>query len=112
MDIDLATGLPCHRCGDMLTLLAQIPHSFIRSDGQTVEGRRGIGLCASCDRTDPAAQGLLAYFAVHDNVTEDTVSDVAALIIEWADRIGHRTIAQDIEQAADDDYRRWEAGEL
>jgi hypothetical protein len=42
-----------------------------------------VGLCPVCDRDDPRAQGLLAFFAVHETVTDATVESVAALLEEW-----------------------------
>jgi hypothetical protein len=71
-------------------LVARLPHTLTRSDDSRVEGSRRIGLCSRCDREDPEAQGLLAFFAVHEAVTDATMPSVAELLAEWTDRVAAR----------------------
>ena len=71
-------------------------------------------LCPSCDRDDPAAQGLLAFFAVHQAVADDELLSVAVLITEWIDRIAarDRDAGETSDAALGDDYLRWVDGDL
>jgi len=70
-------------------LVARTSHPLTLADGFQVEGTRGVGLCAGCDRDAPDAQGLLAFFAVHETVSDETVTSVAVLLAEWVDRVAH-----------------------
>jgi len=90
IEVDVRCGRPCHRCDGPLMLLAQVPHILTGSDGSYVEGTRGVGLCVACDRHDPDAQGLLAFFAVHETVTDDTIHSIATLLQEWIGRVADR----------------------
>lgn len=101
VEISRARPRPCHRCGDLLLISAQVPHSWTRTEGTTVEGLRTVGLCPSCDRGDPDAQGVLAFFALNPTITDDTVSSAAALIEEWAHRVAQRP-PPEIPDAVDD----------
>ncbi|MFI9402151.1 DUF6300 family protein [Nocardia sp. NPDC052316] len=55
--------MPCHRCGEVLLCAVRAPHSFLRADGTEVRGTRTVGLCAGCDKENPAARALIDYFA-------------------------------------------------
>jgi hypothetical protein len=97
IEVDVGSGRPCHRCNEVLILLAQVPHVLIGSDGSHVAGTRGVGLCAACDRHDPDAQGLLAFFAVHETVTDETVHSIASLLNEWIGRVADRRASSERE---------------
>lgn len=82
-----------------------------------MQGTRGIGLCARCDNDDPVAHGLLAFFAVHETITDTTVESAAALIDEWTRRVAVRpddtAEAAHIRQAGiDDEAELWLRGEM
>jgi hypothetical protein len=68
-------------------LVARTSHPLTLADGFQVEGTRGVGLCAGGDHDAPDAQGPLAFFAVHETVTDETVTSVTALLTEWVDRV-------------------------
>ena len=70
-------------------LVARTSHPLTLADGSQVDGTRSVGLCAGCDRDAPDAQGLLAFFTVHETVTDETMTSVAALLAEWIDRVTH-----------------------
>jgi Family of unknown function (DUF6300) len=101
IEVDVAGGRCCHRCDKPLMLVARTSHPLTLADGSRVEGTRSVGLCAGCDRDTPDAQGLLAFFAVHETVTDETVSSVAALLAEWVDRVAHHPTLR--EQATGDE---------
>lgn len=89
IELDVASARSCHRCDKPLMLVVRTSHPLTLADGSRVTGTRGVGLCAGCDRDVPDAQGLLAFFTVHENVTDATVTSVAALLAEWVDRVTH-----------------------
>jgi hypothetical protein len=73
-----------------------------------------VGLCPVCDRDDPRAQGLLAFFAVHETVTDATVESVAALLEEWTRRTAARRVdtTGSYLGAIDDELRKGRSGYL
>lgn len=90
IEVDVGIGRPCHRCDGALILLAQVPHGLTSSDGSRIEGTRSVGICAVCDRHDRDAQGILAFFAVHETVTGDTLDSLVSLIDELVGRVARR----------------------
>lgn len=91
-------------------LHARVPHILSRADGSGVGGTRGAVLCGGCDRDDPDAQGLLAFFALHETVTDETLSSVTALIRDWAERVIQRLDIQREEIAREiDEYLNGDA---
>jgi hypothetical protein len=108
-----STGeLICHRCGGPLVLTVRIPHSFTRADGHVVSGQRAVGLCLRCDRDDLAAQGVLAFFTVHEAITEDTVRQVGPVLMEWITHLTAHPPTGCTDTDLDEEIRRWQAGEL
>ncbi len=108
-----STGeLICHRCGGPLVLTVRIPHSFTRADGHVVSGQRAVGLCLRCDRDDLAAQGVLAFFTVHEAITEDTVRQVGPVLMEWITHLTAHPPTACTDTDLDEEIRRWQAGEL
>jgi hypothetical protein len=71
---------PCHRCGADLYGVATMPHP-------TMPGHRTLPLCPRCDAADPAAHGLLAFFAVHGEVTADTAGEFNRLAAGWLEAV-------------------------
>jgi hypothetical protein len=83
-----------------------------RDNSTTADGTRGVGLCASCDRDDSDAQGVLAFFVLHETVTDETVSSAAVLIDEWAQRVARRPLK--VGQAQEElgkEHHRWLDGD-
>lgn len=114
VDIEIAlnrTGdLHCRRCGTALLLAAQVP-TTMSIEGGEVAGRRTVELCPRCDRDDPAAQGVLAYFAVHERIEKATVDSAGHVVREWIDHIiANPPTYTDAD--LDDEIRLWEAGEM
>lgn len=109
----------CHRCGDAeLLLVTRVPHTITGVEGVPVAGTRGVGLCATCDRDDPDAQGVLAFFAVHEAVADDSVDTVAQLLDEWARCVAARVAAgwsgpaEEDHATIDEELRRWRDDDL
>ena len=114
VEFAVSDGLVCHRCDGPLLLVARVPYALVGTDGLLLEGTRGIGLCPRCDSADRDAQGLLAFFAVHQRVTDATVGSAAALIDEWARRVQQRPRPneQELREASEIEHRRWLQGDL
>lgn len=66
----------CHRCGGELYLTATVPHP-------SLPGSRLLPLCPRCDADDPAAHGVLAFFAAYGRVDLDTYPQLLQLVEEW-----------------------------
>lgn len=108
MDIEVtwSEGALCHRCGRLLLVTLDVPHSLRRDDGVEVRGRRKVGLCASCDRHEPAGQGLIAFFTLNSRVERDQVSEVADLVAEWVARLPPPPDLSDMVEPEEGDWRR------
>ncbi|MGQ0717047.1 MAG: DUF6300 family protein [Pseudonocardiales bacterium] len=103
--------LSCHRCLQPPLLAVRVPHSFARPDHVEVRGWRTVPLCPRCDRDDPAAQGVLAFFTVYETITEDNVRDAGAVLHQWIEHIAaHPPTCTDAD--LNEEIRQWEAGEL
>ena len=83
VQVETANELPCLRCGGQLLCVARVPHSFLRSDGYQVCGGRLVGLCPACDRGEPAALGLIAFFTLHSGINDYALGEAGHLIFEW-----------------------------
>ena len=66
--LQLADPPNCPPCGGPGLLLAQFPHEWKNTRGEDVHGFREAVLCPECDLGGPAADELLALFAVDDPV--------------------------------------------
>jgi hypothetical protein len=94
---------PCRRCGQRLLLTATVPVP----DRPTL---RPLALCSRCHAHDPAAQGLLAWFAIHDTITAEALPQVQALAAEWVAAAAARPGGISSEQA-EADLRAWRRGD-
>lgn len=109
--IELHPSLPCRICGSELLFAARVPTQVEWTGGQSVTGSRTVMLCPRCHRNDPAAQGVLAFFSVHERITHETVREAGAVIREWIERATANPPTctdEDLEE----DIRRWKAGEM
>lgn len=109
VQVEVGGALECPRCSGDAYLSARIPHHMPLSNGGVARGYRTIVLCPDCDRGNPAAFGLLAFFAVHERIAPDTVQEAAPLIDEWVCR-SSRDAYTDAD--LDEDIRRWESGDM
>ena len=91
-------------------LLAQFSHSWTNARGEEVTGVREAVLCPACDRGEPAADELLAFFAVDDQARAPTPSKCSAgLVAVWVRSVRHRTVDMD---ALNEEHEHWRRGEL
>jgi hypothetical protein len=86
--INVVEALRCDRCSGQPYLTAQIPHpSYLYPELQPEFGMLTFHLCPRCDDTDPAAQGILAFFTAYPSVTPDTAEVFSRLLEEWVGRV-------------------------
>ncbi|MEU0567533.1 DUF6300 family protein [Nonomuraea sp. NPDC005983] len=77
----------CPRChgGDVLAVL-RVPHGWTTARGNQVQGSAEVLLCARCDADGPVTGPIVAYFAVHELVSPETLDELASLLRDWIDR--------------------------
>jgi hypothetical protein len=109
--IELHPSLPCHLCGDELLFSVRVPMQVEWTSGHSVTGSRTMTLCPQCHRGDPATQGVLAFFTVHERITHETVHEAGAVIREWIERVTKNPPTY-TDEDLEEDIRRWEAGEM
>ena len=107
--IELHPRMPCHLCGDELLFAAQVPITVDWIAGQSVTARRTVTLCPRCHRDDLAAQGLLAFLAIHERITSETAQEAGTLICEWMATTTSKTYTND---DLDADIHLWEVGNM
>ena len=83
----------CHRCENILLLAVRVPHTIENAAGTTVRGTRTVGLCPQCDRDNPAAQGVLAFFTVNDVIDDENIASAGAVVRQWIDDVQVHTIS-------------------
>ena len=109
-DIEVRPHLPCPRCDG--ELLFSVRHPVQEAwGGIPVRGCRTATLCPHCHKDAPEAQGLLAFFAVHERITEHTLRDVTGVLQEWLDYVTANPPTYTDEEL-DEDIRSWESGDL
>ncbi|WP_329453526.1 DUF6300 family protein (plasmid) [Streptomyces sp. NBC_01724] len=107
--LQLADPPNCPRCGEPGPVSAQFPHSWTNASGKEVPGIREAMLCPVCDRDEPAADRLLAFFAVHKTLGLSELETFHDLTAAWVAVARARQVDQ---QQLADEYERSRNGEL
>lgn len=107
--VEVGGALVCPRCFGDAYLSARVPHRMALSDGGTVRGYRTVVLCPDCDRDNPNAGGVLAFFAMHERIDPGTVQEAAPLIDEWVRRSSAEVYTS---SDLDEDIAAWKSGEF
>jgi hypothetical protein len=83
-----ARSVECHRCQGELHAAVKLPASLAGwPDGALGSGTfRIVTLCPRCDRLEPSAQGLLAFFALHREICDANLVEFGVLVQEWVHR--------------------------
>jgi hypothetical protein len=69
-----------------------------------------VPVCPRCDSNEPSLQGLLAFFALHETLSDDTVEEFAALVNEMIHRLPP---ARTVDPAAfEAELAAWRRGEF
>ncbi|MFF3127953.1 DUF6300 family protein [Streptomyces sp. NPDC057908] len=116
----------CARCGGGTLLHVEFLHPW--SDGHIGSGHprprdvpadtprgeenhvlREAVLCPVCDHGEPAADGLLAFLAVHATLQPAQLDAFHTLVAVWVDVLRGRRVN---EGQLNDEYERWRAGDL
>lgn len=111
LDVEPHPRLPCPRCGGELLFAVRVPVETERADGQSATTHRTVTLCPHCHRDDPPARGVIAFFTVHERITENTLHDAAPVIRQWLEHVAANPPVY-TDEDMDEDIRRWEAGEM
>lgn len=64
-----------------------------------------VPLCPKCDTESPAAQSLLAFFAIHGCVSDDTLELFGALLGRWVAELDFPTIDPAVYDAEIDEWK-------
>ncbi|MFB7312536.1 DUF6300 family protein [Streptomyces sp. NPDC056192] len=107
--LQLADPPNCPRCGGPGPVSAQFPHSWTNASGEQVPGIREATLYRVCDRDEPAAEGLLAFFALHKTLKPSELETFHDLSAAWVAVARARHVDQ---QQLADEYERSRNGEL
>ncbi|GIF75636.1 DUF6300 family protein [Asanoa siamensis] len=99
-----SNGNRCPVCDTEVILAADRPHPRFPA------AMHRQYLCPVCHRDDPAASGLLAFFAVHPMVELSTSDTFAALVREWLDRVPDPPMVSD--EDFDADVEAWRRGDF
>lgn len=109
IQIDLADVPACTRCGGPSLFSARFAHSWTNAGGQEVTGVREVVLCPECDRGEPAADELGAFFAVDDQLGLENMDAFGALVETWLDAVQRKSM--DLERLQLEE-EQWRAGDL
>ncbi|MFE7790393.1 DUF6300 family protein [Streptomyces sp. NPDC057460] len=107
--LQLADPPHCARCGEPGPVSARFSHSWKNASGEEVPGIREAILCPVCDRDEPAADGLLAFFTVHETLEASQLETFHSLAAAWVAVARARHVNQ---QQLADEYERSRNGEL
>ncbi|WP_432168644.1 DUF6300 family protein [Streptomyces sp. bgisy031] len=80
----------CPACGEQSTLKVSFVLTWTNMHGEVVSGPREAVLCPECDRGDPAADELLALFAVDETLGINNIETFGALIAAWVESVRHQ----------------------
>ena len=73
----------CPVCGRPGILSALLPHTMTDGRGDVTPGRAVAVLCETCDIDHPEAGPLIAYFAVHGAIDQETLEQGTRLVSDW-----------------------------
>jgi len=73
----------CPACSRPGILSATVPHSVVNARGEQITDQALAVLCETCDIDDPEAGPLIAYFAVHGQISAETFDQGSALVSAW-----------------------------
>lgn len=95
VQVTVAGGRKCPRCGTRLCLTAQI------GTAQVGQQRRTVALCPGCDAGNADAGPLLAYFADRPNVDPADRGRVADLLGRWLNSLPTSDTSPSLAEAAE-----------
>ncbi|MGW6400275.1 DUF6300 family protein [Streptomyces sp. NPDC055134] len=81
----------CPACGEQRMLKAGFVHTWKNKQGGAISELREAALCPECDRGDPAADELLALFAVDETLGINNIETFGALVAAWVESVRRTT---------------------
>ncbi|WP_027345817.1 DUF6300 family protein [Hamadaea tsunoensis] len=85
VQVSVAGGRTCQRCGTGLCLTARIG---------TATPRRTVALCPRCDAGNPDAKRLIDYFAASPTVAAQDRGHVSELLGRWLGSLDDQAVAR------------------
>ncbi|WP_328891910.1 DUF6300 family protein [Streptomyces sp. NBC_00316] len=107
--LQLADPPNCARCEGPGLLSARFSHSWKNACGEEIPGVREAMLCPACDHGEPGADGLLAFFEVHETMGAFELEAFNNLAAAWLAVVRAR---QADEHRLDDECERFRNGDL
>ncbi|MGW6749701.1 DUF6300 family protein [Streptomyces sp. NPDC055006] len=98
----------CPACGEQRVLKASFVHTWKNMQGEAMSGLREAALCPECDRGTPAADELLALFAVDEKLGINNIETFGALVAAWVESVRHQKADETL---LPDEHEQW-SGEL
>ncbi|MGN5633246.1 DUF6300 family protein [Streptomyces sp. AC154] len=98
----------CGVCGQPTLLRVSFPSAWNNARGQEVRGRREALLCPQCERGRPAAENVVALFAVDGQLGMANVEVFAELIGAWVEDVRNRRADPADLAAQEEQFRRGE----
>lgn len=108
-EIRLSQTPPCGRCNGPTLLTATFASTMTNARGEEVPGLREVALCRPCDYGEATADGLLAFFTVHERLDEADLWTFNELVVAWVEVARRRRV--DLMQLAAE-HERWREGVL
>lgn len=108
IDVQVEEPPACGVCGQPTLLRVSFPSAWDNSRGQEVRGRREALLCPQCERGVPAAENLLAFFAVDGQLDMANVEVFADLVGAWVEVVRNRRVNTADLTAQEEQFRRGE----
>lgn len=99
----------CGRCGAQALLLVSYPNAWENASGQMVAGIKEAVLCPVCHKGQLDADKLIGLLQANESLPPEELDEFAALAAAWIESERRRTVDVD---ALDDEFKRWQAGEL
>jgi Family of unknown function (DUF6300) len=82
------TAADCPHCGTQSLLSAWVPHAWENMAGKRAEGRVRVLLCETCGSDEPYAAGLITFFKVHAEISDDAaMEEFARLVRGWLSQL-------------------------
>jgi hypothetical protein len=110
LDLVLLERFRCLRCEGKLLVSVRVPYPMQVLNGSTVHGSCMVRLCPVCDSGNADAQGLIAFFTLHETATCSESDEFAALLREWIDRALLAAVYTD--RNLQSDIEDWYSGEI
>ncbi|MER7202987.1 hypothetical protein CG723_28010 [Streptomyces sp. CB01635] len=98
----------CRACGEQSVLKASFTQTWTNKRGEAMSGLCEAVLCPECERGTPAADELLALFAVDETLGINNIETFGGLVAAWVESVRHQRVD---EARLTEEHEQW-SGEL